>query len=533
VLNLELSRVLLHEKGKIMTEKPNFVCIVADQMRFDMLGCTGHPIVKTPNIDRLANNGMRFERCYTVQPMCMATRSTWFTGRTPRGHGVRCNGIPLRNDIPTMPEALQQAGYRTHSIGKIHINPWLPHKDYDIDKLDPKEWPEAVPLWDSGRITQLPKPYYGLETADALCGWWSGNYGQWLKEREPNFRELVKPPASCSINEQGMLDSPDVSYPSRLPAKLNYTQWATECSDKFFKSVKNQPFFLWHSIPDPHPPFSVAEPYYSMYKDCKIPEPIRHKEELEKLPPHYRKLFNDGIKTAGRIAKTNIPREIEDAALRTVYGIISQWDDMVGRILDQLEENGLMGNTIIVVMSDHGQMLGNHWMHNMPPTHLDGVLRVPSIWYGPKYFNANKVSPALISHLDFAPTILDLAEVAIPEGKVPPQPEAREQLPPWPGKSIMPILKGEKEKVQDSVIAENDADYLGLRQRTVITESWHLTCYIGKEYGELFDLKNDPDQLHNLWSDPKHKKNKHDLQILLMERFAETDSTLPRRIGHA
>lgn len=277
-------------------ERLNFVCIVADQLRFDLLGCAGHPVVKTPNIDRLAENGVRFDRCYTIQPMCMATRSTWFTGRTPRGHGVRCNGIPLRQDIPTMPEALRHAGYRTHSIGKIHLNPW---------------------------------------------------------------------------------------------------------------------------------------------------------------------------------------------------------------------------------------------MHNMPPSHLDGTIRVPSVWHCPKNFGKNVVNKSLVSHLDFAPTILDLAGVPIPEGDVPPRPEAPSQRPPWPGKSFAAVLKGEKEKIQDAVTAENDADYLGLRQRTVITVDWHLTCYTGEEYGELFDLKNDPQQLYNLWKDPDYKETKRDLQILLMERFAATDSTLPRRMGHA
>ena len=519
----------------IQEKNPNFVFIVADQLRFDLLGCAGHPVVKTPNIDKLAESGFRFDRCYTVQPMCMATRSTWLTGRTPRGHGVRCNGIPLRKDIPTMPDALSKAGYTTHSIGKIHVNPWLPHKDYDLNALKPDEWPEAVNLWDSGKIEQLPSPYYGFETTDALCGWWSGNYGQWLRNKCPNFKELVKPPEEMKLNAQGLLEVPDESYLSRLPAESHYTQWATECSETFFKSSKEsgKPFFLWLSIPDPHPPFSVSEPYYSMYRDCEIPEPIRREGELSDLPPHYRNLFETDVKTAGRLAKTNVPRDVEKNAVRTVCGIVTQWDDMVGRVIKQLEKNVLMENTVVVVMSDHGQMLGDHWMHNMPPTHLDGVLRVPSIWSCPGRFASNVVNRSLVSHLDFAPTVLDLANVAIPEGTTPLEPEAPLERPPWPGKSFAPILKGEKEKIQDSVIAENDADYLGLRQRTLITEDWHITCYTGESYGELFDLRNDKEQLFNLWNDSEYEERKRSLQVLLMERFAETDSTLPRRMGHA
>ncbi|NLF92802.1 MAG: sulfatase-like hydrolase/transferase [Oligosphaeraceae bacterium] len=515
--------------------RPNFVCIVADQLRHDLLGCAGHPLVRTPNLDRLAARGLRFERCYTIQPMCMATRATWLTGRTPRSHGVRCNGIPLRRDIPTLPGTLAQAGYRTHAIGKIHLNPWMPQQDFDLDRIAPEDWPEAIALWDRGRISQLPSPYYGFDSTDALCGWWSGNYGQWLQQRCPDFQELIKPPAGIRVNAQGILDSPEQSYPSRLPPELHYTHWATECSEKFFRSLcgRSQPFFLWHSIPDPHPPFSVAEPYYSMYRDCKLPEPLRRSGELEQLPPHYRRLFQQDLKTAGRIAKTAVAPELERAAMQTVLGIISQWDAMVGRIVGQLEAHGLSDNTVIVVMSDHGQMLGDHWMHNMPPTHLDGVLRVPAIWRGPQYVRENAVTSALASHLDFAPTILDLAGVPIPEGACPPRPEAAQQRPAWPGKSLLPVLTGEADTVQDSVIAENDEDYLGLRQRTLITADWHLTCYIGEEYGELFDLRNDPGQLFNLWDNAEYRDTKRDLQIRLLERFAETDSVLPRRMGHA
>ena len=514
--------------------KPNFVCIVADQLRFDMLGCAGHPVVKTPNIDKLATNGVRFDRCYTVQPMCMATRSTWITGWTPRGHGVRCNGIPLNKEIPTMPDALKKAGYKTHSIGKFHANPWMPHEDYDLDQLDPQEWAEAIALWDSGKIERLTE-YYGFETVDVLCGWWSGNYGQWLKEREPDFQKRVTPPEGVKVTPQGILEVPETSYPSRLPKELHYTQWSTECSDAFFDVAKasGQPFFLWHSIPDPHPPFSVSEPYFSMYKDCEIPDPSRREGELDLLPPHYKKMFEEDLKTAGRMACTNVPNDVEKEAIRTVYGIITQWDDMVGRIVAQLEEKGLMEDTVIVIMSDHGQMLGNHWLHNMPPSHLDGVARVPSIWHCPKQFKQDEVSQALVSHLDFVPTILDLADVVPLEGRVPPRPEAQQQRPALPGKSFAGILQGEMETTQDSVIIENDEDYLGMRQRSLVTDEWHITCYIGEEYGELFDLKNDSQQLQNLWDDPDCQEIKRDLQVKMLYRFAETDRTLPRRIAHA
>jgi arylsulfatase A-like enzyme len=507
---------------------------VADQLRFDALGCCGHPVVQTPHLDRLATQGTRLDRCYTVQPMCMATRSTWLTGLTPRGHRVRCNGIPLDRRLPTMTGALAAAGYRTHSIGKIHTNPWLPQRDYGVDTLDPAEWPEAIALWDAGRLDQVPLPYYGFRGVDLLTGWWSGHYGRWLAEREPGYRELVKPPADVAVTPQGVLAVPEKTYPCRLPAELHYTHWASACAERFLDAggEGDAPFFLWCSIPDPHPPFSVAEPFYSMYDGVDMPEPLRREGELDALPLHYKRMFEQGVFTAGRTASTAVPREAEIQAQRVVCGIVSQWDTMVGRLMDLLQTRGLMDNTIVVVMSDHGQMLGDHWMHNMPPTHLDGVARVPAIWRGPG-IAAGRVAKGLASHLDFAPTILELAGVPIPEGRTPPAPEAPAQRPPWPGRSLMPILSGEAAAVQDSVIIENDEDYLGLRQRTLVTTDHHITCYAGEAYGELFDLRDDPHQLHNHWADPACRELRRDLQAALLDRLIETDPVLPRRLGHA
>jgi arylsulfatase A-like enzyme len=269
-----------------------------------------------------------------------------------------------------------------------------------------------------------------------------------------------------------------------------------------------------------------------MYADAEMPEPARREGELDALPPHYKRMFEQGMLTAGRAARTSIPRDAEIQAQRVVSGIVSQWDAMVGSLMDLLQARGLMENTIVVVMSDHGQMLGDHWMHNMPPTHLDGVARVPAIWQGPG-IEAGQVVSGLASHLDFAPTILDLAGVPIPEGRTPPEPEAPAQRPPWPGRSLLPILSGKADTVQDSVIIENDEDYLGLRQRTLVTAGHHITCYAGESYGELYDLQNDPHQLQNLWDVPSCRELRRDLQVALLDRLIETDATLPRRMGHA
>lgn len=517
-----------------MPTQLNILCLVPDQFRFDMLGCAGNPLVETPHLDRLAREGVRFNRAYTIQPMCMATRATWWTGRTPRGHGVRCNGIPLDRSIPTMPQALARAGWRTHGIGKLHFNLWLPNEHYNLDKLDPAEWPEAVPLWQRGTITELPTPYYGLQSVDFLCGnghntW--GGYRRWLTERDPEgFNKFAPPPDAFSSVEQ----SPESTWRCELPPELHYTSWAAECAERFLDDVarEGEPFFLWHSIPDPHPPYTVAEPYFSMYPPGDIPEPVRREGELDDLPPHYRQLYEHGLMSAGRIAPTKVDRDTERRVASVALGMVTQWDAMVGRILDKLDETGLRENTVVIFMGDHGQMLGDHWMHSMPPSHLDGNARVPCIWSVPGGLRG-QVSQAPVSHLDFVPTVLDLCGLEPPEGPTPHEPEAPRQRPTLPGRSMKGLLDGSVDSIQESVIIENDADYLGLRQRTLVTCRWHITAYTGQAWGELFDLDNDPNQLHNLWDDPEHRTTRQDLLATMQDRFAETDSTLPRRLGHA
>lgn len=510
--------------------RPNFLVFVTDQFRYDLLGCTGHPVVSTPNLDALAADGVRFDRCYSVHPLCMATRAGWFTGLTPRGHGVRCNGIPLSRSVPTMPDALREAGYRTGGIGKMHLSPYVPDRVYDAATLKADDWPEAATIWANQRTTSLPLPYYGLETMEFTGGVGHqvyGDYARWLLAREPRARELMGPPPGMTMDFTKRLE---VTWRNLLPDELHMTAWAAERAELFFRGAADddRPFFLWLSVPEPHPPYTACEPWCDMYRPQDMPMPTRREGELADLPPHYRQLFETGLKTTGRFPCTDIPEDEHRRVYAMVCGMVSQYDAMVGRVLRALEDSQLAQDTVVAFMSDHGQMLGDHWMYGIPPCHMDGILRSPSIWRWPGVFQQGAVSGSLVSHLDFAPTVLDLADVPIPEGPSPARPDLPLLRPPWPGRSFAPLLTGEAQTTQDSVIAENDDDYLGLRMRTLITNDYHLTIYAGESYGELYDLRVDPQQLHNLWNDSGSQKTKCELQVQLMHRFAETDSALPR-----
>jgi len=508
---------------------PNFLCIITDQQRADHLGCAGHPVIQTPNIDRLAETGVHFQRAYVNNPLCMPGRATLFTGLTPRGHGVRTNGIPLDERIPTMVQALADAGYRTHSVGKLHLRQSGLPKGINVDL---RQHPESRQAWLEGVFQQMPTPYYGLQTVDFSGGHGNyifGDYLNWLRKQHPEGERLLSPQAG-----EPARTGAEQTWKSAVPEELHYNTWVADRAIAFLKQQKGsgRPFFLWCSFPDPHHPYCPPGRWFDMYDPADVAMPTRREGELDSLPPHYRKIYEQPLQLSGRRDPTKMPDEQLREILAVTYGMVSMVDHHVGRILDALERLGLRDDTVVVFCSDHGDMMGDHWMINKGPFHFEGLLRVPFIWSWPGYFQP-ATCQGLASLLDFAPTILDLAGVPIPEGVAPDPPEAPDMPAAWPGVSLRPILEGRSEKVQDSVVVENDEDYLGLRLRTLITERYKLTVYPGQPYGELFDLQEDPGELHNRWDDPACRDLRADLQAQLLERLVQTDSALPRRLCHA
>jgi arylsulfatase len=264
-----------------------------------------------------------------------------------------------------------------------------------------------------------------------------------------------------------------------------------------------------------------------------MPAAARREGELDDLPYFYRQTYEQGMQLSGRGRATMIA----DDQLRDIQALtcamVGFVDEQFGRVLATLERLGLRENTVVVFTSDHGDMLGDHWMLNKGPFHFDGLLRVPHIWSWPGHFSSGVSSDALVSLLDVAPTILDLAGVAPLEGTAPPHRETPQELPALPGALLSPLLRGERTSVQESVIVENDEDYLGLRLRTIITDHWQMTIYPGQPFGEFFDRQEDPQQLQNRWTDPGLAGIRADLTNELLHRLALTDSRLPRRLCHA
>jgi arylsulfatase len=456
-----------------------------------------------------------------------------FTGLTPRGHRVRTNGISLAASVPTVPSALAEAGYRTASVGKLHLTTYGARPDFAPDGLPPDEFPEQHRLWQAGRITRVPTPYFGFQQVEITIGhgpWVQGDYARWLQREHPREWERLQStrprPSPLGAEECG-------TFP--LEERWHHTAYVADRAIAYLNACpRERPFFLVCSFPDPHHPYCPPRPWDRAYAPADVVPPAQRTGELDALPPHMRRAYEQGLATSGRSSPGKMPDAQRREILAHTYGMVALLDRHVGRILAALAERGLAGNTVVLFLSDHGDLMGDHGLHNKGPYHFEGVLRVPMIWRWPERFRPRAAS-GLASLLDLAPTVLDLAGVAIPSG--PASDEAPRQPPVWPGQSLVPLLRDECNAVQDSVVVENDEDYLGLRLRTLITSTHKLTTYTGptgaEPYGELFDLTEDPQELHNRWDDGRAAGLKHDLIARLHHRLTQTDIALPRRLGHA
>lgn len=550
-----------------MTDRPNVLVFMADQLRHDHLGCAGNDVVETPAIDGLAAEGVRCERAYVANPLCMPARASLFTGLPPRDHGVRTNGVPLPEDAPVVPEAFRAAGYRTHAVGKLHHHNYslpLDHTaelldrgemalsevppgfhdriehvrrqrdeaDDEVSLPDPTEFPEASFVWKSGQLDSLPEPYYGFESTDFVAAHGDGVYGEyrdWLERTHPDSFERLS--REHPDNDPGKADG---SWRWSLPAEHHYDRWVADRAREFLRSSGEDPFFLFCSFPDPHHPYAAPEPWASAYDPDDVALPTRREGELDDLPPFYRDAYEGpDVELSGLLSSARASDEALREMIAITYGMVSFVDDEVGRVLETLDAEGLAEDTIVLFCSDHGDMMGDHWMVRKGPFHFEGLLRTPMIWRWPGQFPAGRDVDGLVSALDVAPTLYDLCGVDDPTRSPYHLPETLQEPPALPGHSLAPLLDGRTGSVRDGVIVENDEDYGGLRVRSYVTERYKLTVYPGEEYGELFDLAADPEELHNRWDDPDYADVKARLHREFLSAYALADSARPRRLSHA
>lgn len=496
--------------------RPNFLLILSDELRADALGCYGSAIVRSPNLDRLAREGTRFDQCMVTQPTCTPSRASMLSGAFPSALRTRMVGCTTPVDPRFLPRVLAAAGYRTASIGKIHL---VPQRD-EVEALARR------------RLANGKYDYYGFQEVDLVDGHgdrcFGPAYNRYLHDFVPDHAERLARTRRMTPgvnNAKGSLRTSSFE----LPESAHSSNYIADRTVKFLESATGggrDPFFLHVSFPDPHHPFTVPEPWASMYDPFRMPAPVPHRAGASSMPPWYDDVFRGvpGGTIEGGVNDrvTGTPPDdysrYRDDDWRQVkaiyYGMISMMDAAIGRILDSLDRTGLSENTVVIFVSDHGEYLGDHGFAGKG-YHYDNVLRTPYIWRGPAIRQGQTVR-SIASTLDLSPTILDLAGVAEPEGVQ--------------GQSVSELLAGSGASARTAALTENDDDFAPLRMRTITTERWKLTAYLGETYGELYDRTADPTESNNLWENAAVSTTKQMLKEMLFEEvLASIDVANGRR----
>ncbi|TCO60716.1 sulfatase family protein [Actinocrispum wychmicini] len=347
----------------------NILLITSEQQHHLALG-TRTPVLRTPNLDRLAAEGLAFDRAYCTNPTCSPSRATILTGWYPAWHGCWMTGVKLPEDVPTVSGLLSHLGYATSLVGRAHFAPLAPAAGQTSV--------EALPtLLDLDFWRGWTGPYYGFDHVELSRGHAGEvdagqHYALWLEERGvPDWRRYFRP------GPQG--------HTWDLPVELHHSAWTAERTIAAIDaSVRaGRPFFCWASFHDPKPPYLVPEPYAAVYDAADLPR--------------------------------------EDIAAQ--YGSITLLDRQIGRILSRLDTLAVAGDTLVVFTSDHG-----HARSDAGPVHGEDLLRVPLVVRWPGRVPVGRRTDALHAHVDLAPTLLDALEIAVPG-----QMQGESQLPVWRG----------------------------------------------------------------------------------------------------
>ncbi len=505
-----------------MSNKMNVLFIITDQQRADHLSCAGNPILKTPNIDRLALEGMRFTSAFCANPICTPNRASILTGMYPNMHGSRSNGINLSEDVPIFTETLRKRGWHTVAIGKLHHNFFHdPHFDetvYSAERIS--HW--ISPKKESSVRKRFKKPYYGYEEVEIVLGHGdlcAGHYLDWLEERNPGHTKSIKERMEQAFK--------DLIYETNLPEELYQTSYVTERSIAFLErkakgEYGDKPFFLFCSYPDPHHPMCPPGRFSDMYKpeDIELPPSFNDLENVNKHPYFGNIVMNPPLKGVHLLQRSTTEQEARRFIAKT-YGAISMIDEGVGKILSALEKLGMADNTIVIYTSDHGDLMGDHGLILKGLSPFNGVLNVPMIWKVPGVTKPDSISDSLMSSIDFAPTLLKLLRVS-----------SRHQPPDMQGVNITPVLKDPTAEVRNFCLIEEDEEIFGLkaRLRYLVTNEYKMTVYLGlRDYGEIYDRKNDPHELNNLWFKEPQLRQKL-IEKLFYENL-EAQSRYPKRVA--
>lgn len=442
-------------------EQPNVLFITLDDLNTD-LGTYGHPLVRSPSIDRLAAEGLRFDAAYAQYPVCTPSRTSFLTGLYPQQSGVLLNGQHFREFVPdavTLPEFFARHGYFTARVGKI-FHAGVPG-DIGTDGLD------DLQSWDERRNPRGIDLDHNDEVNTIHPGSGSGGTLTWLSLPGDGSRH------TDSLVTDAAIALLDARHPQRT----------------------GQPLFLAVGYYRPHTPYIAPASYFDMYSPEAIEAPPDPTADRADIPV---------AALADRLSQLQMTDEQEIAAIQAYYASISFVDAQVGRLLDALDASGLRESTIVVLLSDHGYHLGAHGLWQKGDL-FEGSVRVPLIvsvpgWLGADYARGTDTA-SLVELIDLYPTLAELTGLEVPAQAA--------------GTSLVPILEDPAATVRESAytVAWSRAGwdrpgwhYPPVIGETVRTARYRYTEWAGGIMGmELYDYRTDPDELTNVAVEPEYR----------------------------
>ena len=460
-----------------MAVRPNIILIITDQQRYDSINALGFPWVDTPNLDRLVQDGTSFDNCFITAPSCAPARASLFTGYWPHVTGVQQNADLWRH---SWVERMADAGYHCVNIGKMHSFPYETplgfHERYVVENKD----------------RYLEGRYYFDEWDKALRARGEVKQQRELYRQWPGYRESLG------------------AFDWKLPADLHPDFFVGDMARWWLESYpQTQPLFLQVGFPGPHPPYDPLPECAQAYLERELPLQEVRQQDLDGQPSPFKQLREHNFAT-DHDAVVHLPQPTQAQRHRQrahYFANVTMIDEKIGQLMQTLDVQGYLENSIVIFTSDHGDCLTDHG-HSQKWTMYDTIMRVPLIVWAPGRVDAGQRIPGMCQLMDVGRTVLELAGVA------PPTDMQAESLVSALNAATLPDWRP-----RDLVFAEHPADgiYEGPYMTMVRSRHWKLVHFLDSDEGQLFHLCNDPDEFRNLWDEPAVAAQKRELLNAMLD----------------
>lgn len=472
-----------------MNRPPNILWICTDQQRFDTIQSLGNHRIRTPHIDGLVASGVAFTQAYCQSPVCTPSRASFLTGRYPRTTRCRQNGQSIPATERLVPRILADHGYTCGLAGKLHLASCA-----------------------NGRVEERIDDGYSVFhwSHHPQPDWPENAYAQWLTRRGVTWEELYRGPEHKYVK-------------AGVPAEHHQTTWCAETAIDFIRdqSRTGRPWLFSVNPFAPHHPFDPPPEYLSRYRPLDMPLPKQRPGELDRKPRFQQLDHRWAHNAPGGMDVASLTPQDSQAITAAYYAMIEHIDHEVGRMLTALDETGQREETLVVFMSDHGELLGDHGLYLKGPHFYDEAVHVPLILSQPGRLAAGLRSDALVELTDLAPTLLECCGIA-------PEPQMQ-------GRSLHGIVTGRADpgRHRDAVYCEyyNAWTHPGSYGTMLRTRDEKIVVYHGSEPGELYDLAADPEEFDNLWDEPASRDRKCRMLKGCFDAGVFTLDPLPLRRG--